>query len=505
MNFKKILSKKWWFNNWPFVFIFVFFLYLNFLSPLVGDDWEIVDWFSINASGNFLVLLKAIIWTWKNSNGRGLSNFLMSYFCYYKILWNFVSAGMFLTIIYLFSKLFEYKNKISLITSILLILSLSNGIREETWSVICANIAFMVPITAILFFVYKNKIEINTLKKIKKTKIIASISLCLFISTLMENISAGFTLTLGLINTYILFKNKRIDYFFVTLFIFSLLGSIFMFTSPGMHNFREVYNESLGFLGTFKSSLFQNINLTILDNNFVFFAITLTTIIAFITNSISTKKIIKHLYLIYLFLIILILLFSIFSKYLHNYLFFNQIQSILLTNNFIVSIFWLLFLILFLIPIISLNKNKNIFIFIYLIAIFSFIPASLITQTAPRIISITVIFFIGIGCGILNEIQFKSIEIQKIIYGLMMFGIFVQANRLSVIYRNIHETQLVREKIIENSFILQQQGLWDFKKELVLPKYDNLYPTANPDQNGFHYLPFLNYFKLDPKTKVVFE
>ncbi len=498
MNFKNIFIKKWWSNNYLFICIFLFFLYINWLMPLMGDDWEIINWFPKNASGNILTSLKAILWSWKNQNGRGLSNFLMSYFCYYKILWNFVSAGMFLTIIYLFSKLFEYKNKIPLITSIFLFLSLSNGIREETWSLICANIAFMVPITAILFFVYKNKIEINTLKKNKKTKIIASILLCLFISTLMENISAGFTLTLGLVNVYILFRDRRVNYFFATLFIISLIGSIFMFTSPGMRNSRELYSSSLGILGVFKKSLISNIYITIFDNYLIFFSITLVTIIAIINKSVVLPKIIKNIYLIYLILIDIILIS--FSGYFQiNYINFFR------SRTFLSSIFWFLFLTSFLIPIISIKINKNIFLFIFFCAILSFIPASLITQIASRIISITVIFFIGIGCGILNEIKFKSIKIQKIIYGLIMFGIFVQTNRLSVIYRNIHETQLVREKIIENSFMLQQQGLWDFKKELILPKYNNLYPTANPDQNGFHYLPFLNYFKLDPKTKVVFK
>lgn len=109
MNFKRLktLIKK----NYLYFFIFVFFLYINFLSPLIGDDWEIRNWFPLNANGDIILAIRGIYDNWLTFNGCGLSNFLMSFFCYYKILWNFTSALVFCLIVYIFSHILGYKTK----------------------------------------------------------------------------------------------------------------------------------------------------------------------------------------------------------------------------------------------------------------------------------------------------------------------------------------------------------------------------------------------------------
>lgn len=486
------------------------------MSPPIGDDWEISSWFSVSANGNILTSLKSIFWNWKNFNGRGLSNFLMSYFCYYKFLWNFLSAGMFTLIIYFFSKLLGYKkNKLSIALSAFFILSVSDNIRMEVYSLICANIAFIVPLVLILLYLviikkYLNK-EKESLVKYKTSFLILISLLCLIISTLMENISAGFTVTLALLNIFYFIKTKHLDKLFIFSFIFSLLGSIFMFTSPGMHAGREVYNGSLGLFGTLTLSLPNNISLIIFENEFIFSIITLIVLMAVLTNAVSiSKKPVKYFYLSFLTFVFLILSFSISNHHIFIpfYIFFNKIFSVFSTNNFTTSLFWLIFLISFLIPILHIKKNRNIFLFIFSIAIFSLIPASLITQTGARIITITVFIFIGISCGILNKIKFNSKKIKKIIFWIILFGIFVQINKLSVMYRDIYRTQKLRIKIIENTIILQHQQLWNYENTLIIPafKKNYLYHTANPTpDNTYHYLNFIEYYQLNPKTKVIFE
>lgn len=522
MIISKILSKKWWTNNWLFVFIFIFFLYINFLSPPIGDDLEIGDWFSISAKGNILIFLKSIYWSWKNFNGRGLSNFLMAYFCYYKVMWNFVSAGMFTFIICYFSKLFGYKkNKLPIALSILFVLGISDNIRMETYSLICANIAFMVPLILIILYLKIIKKQLNQKKKSKteyKTSFLILISLlCLIVSTLMENISAGFTITLAILNIFYFIKTKYLDKLFLFSFIFSFLGSIFMFTSPGMHAGREVYNSSLGLFGTLQLSLFNNINLIVFENKFIFFIISLITILILITNKgFIQRRLIKYSYLSFLFLILFILTAPTTNYYINSFIpflspvtnFLNRIAFFLMSNRFIISSFWLIFLISFLIPILHIKKNKNILLFILSIAIFSLIPASLITQTGARIIMITVFCFIGIGCGILNQIRFDSEKTKKYIYWVILLGIFIQINRLSVMYIEIYKTQKIRQTIINNTVILQHQQLWNYKTILHMSSFkeNTLHYTANPpSSNTYHYSNFIEYYQLDSRTKIVFE
>jgi len=502
--------KKWFLKNWLYVFIFVFFLYINSLSPLIGDDWEVSTWFPVSANGNILTFIKSIYWSWLNFNGRGLSLLLTSFFGYYKILWNFVSAGMFVFIIYSFSKILGYKkNIIPILLSTFFLLSVSNNIRTEIYSLVCANVGFIVPLVLILIYLIITKqylIKINKKTLIKyETKTLILISLfCLIISTLMENISAGFTATLTLLNIYIFLKTKRFDKLFLMSFISSLLGSIFMFTSPGMHTSRELYNNSLGLFGTLKLSLSANINLVILENKLIFFIITLITIVAILNNSIYIpKKIIKYFYPSFLFLILSTLSFSIINHYI-NIPFFA-----ILTNNFIFSLIGFIYLLSFLIPILFIKKNKKSYLFLLFVAIFSLIPASLITQTGARIITITVFIFMGIGCGILNQIKFNSKKIQKIIFWVILSSIFVQINILSVTYRYIYKTQKLRESIINNTLILQHQQLWNYDNYLTIPAFKDgsLYHTANPSliNTKYHYLNFIEYYQLDPKTKVIFK
>jgi len=440
MNFKNWLSK-----NYPFVFIFLFFTYINFLSPPVGDDWEISRWLSVNSSGDIIMSLKDVYWNWKYFNGRGLSNFLMSFFCYHKFIWNFASAGIITYIIFAFSKLFNFKKNVNaLLLLILLLLSVSDGIRVEVYSQICSNIAYMIPIVSILYFLLKFKKVFNQREQVySKTTLITTIIICIFISTLMENVSAGFTATLAIFNLYFFIKNKKINKLLFISLLSSLVGSIFMFTSPGIRLSRELYNHSLGIVSTFKNSLFSNISLIIFQNKFIFLIITLITIVAINTNSINIKhKLIKYLYLSFVFLILFILSVSV----VNNYIFIPQkIMSLtyyFFSRRFLVSFFWLTFLLSFIIPVLYIIRNKKIFLFLLSVAIFSLIPASLITQTGARIIAIIVFIMIGISSGF-----YSKIESNKLTFWLICFGIIVQSNKLLTIYHDIYKTQKIRQNV----------------------------------------------------------
>lgn len=514
MNFKNLL-----FKYWPFIFIFSFITSINFLSPAIGDDWEIGNWFSQNVKGDTIMAIRGIYDNWLHFNGRGLSNFLMSFFCYYKTLWNFISAFNLTIIIFLFSRLLEYKNnKISILLSILAILSVSNNIRMEVYSLICANIAFITPILLILIYLYKIKTNLTVSSiKIKKFSLISAGIFCLIISTLMENISIGFTITLGLLNLYVFIKDKKIDKLFLVSFIFSLLGSIFMITSPGLKITRDVYNQSLGLIGTLKLSLPNNINLIIYENKFIFFFISTITLISIISKSIYiSNKLIRYFYTLFLIFTSSILFIPLIKPYIFTpffteqiFLFLEKITNQLLTLNFSVSIFWFLFLISFLIPILFIKKNKEIYAILLFIAIFSLIPASLVTQVGARIITIIVFIYIAISCGFFNQIKIKQKQIKKALFWLTIFGIFNQTNKIIIIYKDIFQTQKIRQSLIDKTVLSQYQQTWDFDKPLIIPafKINTLFYTANPPpiKSSCHYLNFIKYYQLDPKTKVVFD
>lgn len=364
----------------------------------------------------------------------------------------------------------------------------------------------MIPIVSILYFLLKFKKVFNQREQVySKTTLITTIIICIFISTLMENVSAGFTATLAIFNLYFFIKNKKINKLLFISLLSSLVGSIFMFTSPGIRLSRELYNHSLGIVSTFKNSLFSNISLIIFQNKFIFLIITLITIVAINTNSINIKhKLIKYLYLSFVFLILFILSVSV----VNNYIFIPQkIMSLtyyFFSRRFLVSFFWLTFLLSFIIPVLYIIRNKKIFLFLLSVAIFSLIPASLITQTGARIIAIIVFIMIGISSGF-----YSKIESNKLTFWLICFGIIVQSNKLLTIYHDIYKTQKIRQNVIDNTIILQHQQKWDYDQPLILPafKTNHLLYNANPPplNTSGHYLNFIRFYNLNPKTKVIFD
>jgi hypothetical protein len=510
-------------NNYLFLFIFFIFLYINLLTPPVGDDWEVGTWFSVGAGGNIITALHGIYYNWLHFNGRGLLNFLMSYFCYFSFFWKFFSASMICFIVYAFSKIFKYKYKyLSIALSILFVLSVSNNIRMEVYSIICANIAYLVPISSILLFLlfinnHLNKNYINE-KTILKPNYIFFISIfCLFISTLIENISIGFTGTLALLNIYIFIKNKKFNKLFLFSLISSVVGTIFMLSSPGIRVSRELYNPILGIIGTLRQSLHNNINLIIFDNKFIFLCITLITFFGVISGDLKiSNKYLKYLYLFFLSIISGIFIFPMLYSYLPIPHFLQQTYFLALrfsnyfqVNRLLISFFWLFYLISFILPITSFKQHRTQLLFIFFVGIFSLIPASLVTTVGARIITITVFMFIGIGSTFLSKINFSKSQYKSIIFWIILFLIYIKTNILFVTYNNITQTQKIRQMLINDTLLLQHQRKWNFSQTLILPafKENTLYPTSNPPPlrtNG-HYLFFKIYNQLDPKTKVIFD
>lgn len=504
----------------PYLFVFIFFLYINFLTPLVGDDWEVSRWFSVTLSGNVLPFIKGIFENWLYFNGRALANYIMPFFCYYKILWNFFSAGVFTLILYLFGSIFGYaKNTIAVSLSALLLMSISSGIRHEVYSLVCANVLFMIPLLLTILYV-KTLQESQWFRLVKQSNLLIYFALvyCLFTATLVEHISASFTMFLFILNGYYFVKNRRLNGILFASLLSSGLGSLFMFTSPGMKQSREMFDPQ-GLWLTLRTSLNLNLRMIIFDNNIVFSTLSFSSAVLIIQRQgyAQLKRLINYGFALYFFVVGMLLLVPAMSAYLFPPFFYPKVIQYsfsFLTNMLsgtagMTTVFWSFYLMSVFYPISLIDKQKRgYFILLGLLALLSLIPSSIITQVGHRIISNVVFIFIGITAGIFSLLNLNSIK-KSIITLIVIFGIFNQFNRWQILYRKISDIQNIRNVAIERAVIQQYQRVWDYSKPLIVPSFaaDHLLYTANPPplRTSGHYLNFKLYHGLDERTIVIFD
>lgn len=500
---------KWLENNFFYIIGFIFFLVINFLSPPIFDDWEISAWF---ANNNLLSLLTTGIYGfWLGMNGRALTNVVMIVFTYFDLLWDITSAILFVFIMFFFNNKIKNKNyKFTVPLTFLLLISVSQEIRMEAYSYISANVAFIFGFAlTLVFYLFAKK---NITKGNRSKLLLALFSVFSFtIGSWMENLSAGFVASLLFVNIFYLVKYKRLNFPLFFSFIFSSLGLLFLFTSPGMRTVRGLNNENESLYNTFKISFPRNIDLVVYQNRFIFSVLAFLNILLIKTNNIKLKnKIFTNLYIGFLIFIFLVLTVSLISPYVlgHLDLLNTYINNYLFTLRLSRAIFWFGFLLSLILPIYYLKQNREIAFLTYTYITFSLLPLFFINQTGNRIIAVPIICYAMLATLFCTQIIIKNAQIWKIGYYALILAIIIQVTNWLELYTSINKTQKVRESIIKEVVILQSLDKWSYEKDVVtIPKFQKGQVLNNGTSNHgeFHHLPFLKYYHLNENTQLVFK
>ena len=500
---------SWLQNNFFYILIFFFFLTINYLSTPIFDDWEVSMWFN-NSNGNILsVLTHGIYYFWEYMNGRALTNVTMMVFTYFHSLWNIISAVIFVFIAIVFNNKIVNRNpKFTLPLTLFFLTSISSGIRMETYSYISAHIAFIFAFALTLLFYLSIKKQL--LQKNSWLTLILFSLFAFIIASWVENLGIGFTAVLLFANLCFWFKNKRINPLLVLTFLASCLGLLFLFTSPGMRNVRDVYNETKGLFGTFKLSFPQNINLFLYQNKPIFAILSLLSFLLIKTNNIKVNnRFFTICYLILMIGISIVLIIPLIPPYLSGFntlsIYINKYFFSGLINE---TIFWFIFILSFIIPIYYLKKNRKLAFFTYIYTIFSLLPLFFISQSGNRIIAVPVISYSMLAIIFATQIVIKKTEIWKATHYILIFAVFLRLVNWLYIYTSIKKVQTIRESIFKEVMISQSLQKWDYKNDIIrMPKFDsNQVLNSGVSKIGeFHYLPFLRYYHLNPDTQIIFE
>lgn len=224
--------KDWLRSYWPYVVIYVFFLYVSCTSARAGDDWEISHWYQ----KGFLSTLAAMLRATTYFNGRVASLFFGSFFAYYASLWCFTAPAVFTSIIYLSARLFGYAHRpVPVGISFLLLLSVSDGIRVETYVWLIGNVGYISVIALILLYlnIIYNENTGQGLRfwQHKKLNYLIVALLAFLIGLWVENVAIGFVAANILLAILSYIKSRKISPYICYGTVGSVLSCFVLFGS----------------------------------------------------------------------------------------------------------------------------------------------------------------------------------------------------------------------------------------------------------------------------------
>lgn len=470
------LIKKYY----PYLILFIFFLIITFLAPRTGDDW-----------GNYLegtlgikhMLTQTInmYFTWE---GRIISRLLINILTYYKPLWNIINSIVITSTIYLMIKIIKPQNKkMTFLTVTMMILLMNIKTLSEVVVWIAGNITYFFVIPLLLF--YFNYI-INHQNNKKKTRI-----LFLLLNFIMTMFIEHMAIILVMGNVLILLdryhKTKKIDKELLLYTLSSLLGFIIMVLSPGSAKRALETEKEFKELSLFGKMVF---NLP----NFIYYTFTINYTlmpIMILANYYLIKKTIKKKSLriiSYLYLLIIPLVNSLI--YLYQNILYTNIK---ISNNPLLILYFLSFILIDLLLIYKLNKNQKQKkeLFFYLLGIASNL-VMLVSPTWGYRTSLSTYIFLSISFLLIID---KQITEKKLInYGLTCICLGAVIFYL-ILYTSVNLQAKANEVKIK-------KALKEKKEVIEIERYPSFVSCNINPENDFHLEKFKSYYHIPQETEI---
>jgi len=480
---KKIIKHKYFKYLLP---VFIFVLLYSLITPITGDDWGnyFVGKNGIKYSVDFAISM------YKNWEGRFVSRLFLSFFTYYKPLWNILNAIQITGIIYCGYELIKPKIKTMYLLPILFLLLVNYDFFAQNYLWLAANMTYLTPtfLTIVVFTTLYKKIEIG-----RKTFLLF-ILLSIIIPMFVENIGCAYVFGLLLWNGYYFYKNRKVSKKLLLLNILSTITLLIMLLSPGSA-MRMEQNISFNELNIFEK-VFKNIpNLIfyIFNKNIFTLILMALPINMYLKEKIKGKKkipIIALFNIIPVMSIIQNIRYMIPTNLDHIWPFYNGVFA---TNKWYFIFYWLLFTILFIVSTIKYIKNKDEKIKTILLLLIGMVSTlvMLVTPTwGDRCVIFTIIVLIFISLKIIgykikeNKFNDKCIKIILIVTTM--------AYILSGIYNLAYDIRL--RNYIDEVKEKQDSITIYFNRNYLLWNYT--------PWNELHMKHFKMYYKIEEKTNV---
>jgi len=506
--------KSWLKNYWFYLIIYAFFLYVSLTTARLGDDWEVSQWYR---DGILSTLLGGGLFWINNLSGRIASLFFGSFFAYYDFLWCLIAPAVFTGIIYLSAKLFGYAHRFApVILSLLMLLSVSNDIRMETYVWLVGNVGYIFVI--VFIFLYINIIySEGTNHKFKfwqheSLNHLIILLLAFFIGLWVETVTLGFIAANILLALFFYLRNKQVPCSLWYGIAGCILSDLVMFASPG----RLATAQDMG-LGV-RQQILQNVSgimqMLVIDNLSIYLLFFIVFIAAALWGEFSSRgklfRIISIIFASLAAVIIsarMILDFAATKWYwpLNNAL--NFINSTFFNVNRRNPVLICFAILTFILVIILFSPRREKLLVLYSIGMVSAGVMILSPYLGARVFVTAIIMLVAITAYLSSTIVIKSPDLRKAIFLALIFVTLLKIERSYYYGQYVQHTEELRLQLIENYRAQIADGTADQNGTLVLPAYkkDAVFLNANPGPNDFHMTPFKRYYRLPMDTKVIFD
>lgn len=489
---------------------FLVFFIVYRIVPMTYDGWA--SKYAYSSVGGLLKYIYYIIFdSYVHSNGRIISNLICGIIESFpsEIPLDFFNALMIVLIFIFYFLLYgnKYEKKfnfgILLFTSMIFLMSYQ--IRTEV--LFYANSAYIAPIPFVFLYLLLWKRYYYTNKSSKLILYLSIIGFC--ISTWMEHIAFGFLCLSSFLSIYLIYKylknSDKLKYkHMLKLLIpnfFSLIGFIVMMLSPGLRANRTIVSSEP--LINIISYNIKVLFVDIVSRNIYIFLIFSIFLFILLINKKSHNKFLTIQKLITMILLLIFLIGSIYNLFGFECLNFivNLFPNLYLQSNFgwiLVSIFMVI--VLLLIAFYNVRK-KDIFLYTTFLGFFSLVPMLITPNMGSRISSIGIFTFILLTISLLFDS--KNDNFQKFFIILI---IILSLDQIILITRRIYDVTYQRNKILYNAKDSQDNNSFDYDCYIMIPNYDyhDMFRTGLISQETIHYKVFLEAYKLDYRTNVLF-
>lgn len=456
--------------------IFIFFLIIFFLSPISGDDWGNY----IEGSRGLYKSITEAIGMYFSWEGRFISRVLINILTYHKVLWNIVNSFVITGTVYLIIKIINPKKKIIYLLTILIFLLMNIFTFSQVIPWLAGNITylFVIPLLLLYFYyIFEND----------RRFIITFSILNLIMTMFVEHMAIILILSNILFLIYRYIKDKKISKELILYLVLSIIGTVIMLISPGTLYRSSIENvdfNKLSTIGKIISNIPNFIYYTFIINPYLIILLSIANIYLIRKN--INNKLLKILLI--LFMIIIPLLISIL------YVISNiRPINILDTSSIWLTIFYVVYILLFLYLIIKNNKsifNKEMFFFV--IGISSNV-VMMVSPTWGYRTSFATYIFLCIFSLIIIDNYIKDRKVYNTIASsvVVLCSIFYLTLYISV-FRQYKENKSIIEKSIKD-------------KSNVIEIYR--YPSfancnINPDDE-YHLKVFKKYYNISEDTEII--
>ncbi len=475
--------------------VFFWFYQISKLSPLAGDDWA----FHNNAMSDGII--GSALGMYQGWEGRLMTLFSVHFFMLNRSIWEIFNASMYVVIFLIGAFIIKPKNAILYaLVFLVVIFTIKDNIRMEVFTWTTGSVYYGIPLLISVIYVGVQYwlLENSSAQKPWFLWIIAMAS-ALYLPLGMENIAIG---CLGL-NVFMILmmwiKSKRIDLFQLALFVSFVIAYIIWGLSPGSSIRLSQMPEwqSLSLIEKVMQTLPNVLFFTFSQNKYLI--LILSTVLV-VYNWQKGKGIIRWAYSPVLIIAIGMTFTQRIALLVPN---LDFIQILADEYSYLSLGFWFIYALVLIANIvhIDLQNSKVTLTPMLFVAVLSSASLLMSPVIGYRLMVYSVFYLMFVIMFVINQIQ-----INKIIFvltAILSILLIVQnANILRNKYQTVHQITQERLAILADYKVYYEQ----YKDGIWLPRYP-IYTIHGGDieiEDAYHMKAFKTYFDLPQNETLIF-